>query len=107
LYIYGYIRTYVRSLTSCVIGITPQDDLPDLVQNAVSLLKIPLAFFPSLVRQIALQKVEELNSLALVLSFMPQQREAPASEKARGASWSLLLKWLVKPKLVVKHLKLK
>ncbi len=43
--------------------ITPQNDLPDLVQNAVSLLKIPLALFPSLVRQIALQKVKELNSL--------------------------------------------
>jgi hypothetical protein len=35
------------------------------VQNAVSLLKIPLALFPSLVRQIALQKVKELNSLVL------------------------------------------
>jgi hypothetical protein len=59
------VYTYLRSLTSCVIGITPQDDLPDLVQNAVSLLKIPLALFTSLVRQIALQKVKELNSLVL------------------------------------------
>ncbi len=36
-----------------------------VVQNAVSLLEIPLALFPSLVRQIALQKVKELNSLLL------------------------------------------
>ena len=35
------------------------------MQNAVSLLKIPLALFTSLVRQIALQKVKELNSLVL------------------------------------------
>ncbi len=35
------------------------------MQNAVSLLKIPLALFPRLVRQIALQKVKELNSLVL------------------------------------------
>ncbi len=27
---------YLRSLTRCVIRVTPQDDLPDLVQNAVS-----------------------------------------------------------------------
>jgi hypothetical protein len=35
------------------------------VQNAVNLLKIPLALIPRLVRHIALQKVKELNSLVL------------------------------------------
>jgi hypothetical protein len=58
---------YLRSLTRGVIRIAPQDDLSDLVQNAVRLLKIPLLLFPSLIRQVALQKVEELNSLVLQL----------------------------------------
>jgi hypothetical protein len=59
-----YIRTYLRSLTRCVIEITPQDDLPDTVQNAVSLLKIPLAVFASLVRQIVLQKARSSTAFS-------------------------------------------
>ena len=37
------------------------------MQNAVRLLKIPLALFPSLVRKVALQNVKERNSLVLQL----------------------------------------
>ncbi len=62
-----YIRTYLRSLTRGVIRIAPEDDLLDLVQNAVRLLGIPLTLFPSLVRQVALHNVKEGYSLVLQL----------------------------------------
>jgi hypothetical protein len=57
--------TYLRSLTRGVIRITPQDDLPDLVQNAVCLLKNPLPLFACLVRQVPLQEVQKCDSLYL------------------------------------------
>jgi hypothetical protein len=44
---------------------------------------------------------------ALVLSIMPQRREAPASKKGRGGQLAIATKMAGKPKLVVKHLKLK
>ena len=57
--IYRYIpctNTHLRRLTRAIVGIAPQDDLPDLVQNAVSLFEIPLPLFASLVRQVSLQE---------------------------------------------------
>ena len=39
---------YLWSLTRGVIWVSPQHDLTDLVQNAVSLLKIPLSLFAHL-----------------------------------------------------------
>ena len=47
----SYIGTNLWGLTRGVIRISPQDDLQDLVQNAVRLLEIPLRLFPCLVRQ--------------------------------------------------------
>ena len=58
--IYWYIpctNTHLRRLTRAVVRIAPQDDLPDLMQNAVRLLEIPLPLFASLVRQVSLQEV--------------------------------------------------
>ena len=52
-------------MTRGVVRISPQDDLQDLVQNAVLLLEIPLRLFPCLVRQVPLQEVEKSNSLVL------------------------------------------
>ena len=60
-------NTHLRRLTRAIVGIAPQDDLPDLVQNAVSLFEIPLPLFASLVRQVSLQEVKKLNSLVLQL----------------------------------------
>ena len=45
---------YLWSLTRCVIWVSPRHDLTDLVQNAVSLLKIPLSLFACLVWQVLL-----------------------------------------------------
>ncbi len=50
-----------------VVRIAPQDDLPDLVQNAAGLLEIPLPLSPCLVRQVLLQEVEKSNSLVVQL----------------------------------------
>ena len=60
-------NTHLRRLTRAIVGIAPQDDLPDLVQNAVSLFEIPLPLFASLVRQVSPQEVKKLNSLVLQL----------------------------------------
>ena len=60
-------NTHLQRLTRAVVGIAPQDDLPDLMQDAVLLLEIPLPLFASLVRQVSLQEVKKLNSLVMQL----------------------------------------
>ena len=62
-YIQVYTGIYLWGLTQTIIWIAPQHYLPDLMENAVGLLKIPLGLFTSLVRQVLLQNVKEINSL--------------------------------------------
>ena len=60
-------NTHLKRLTRAIVGIAPQDDLPDLVQNAVGLLEFPLPLFPCLIRQVPLQDVQKSNSLFVQL----------------------------------------
>ena len=45
---------YLWSLTRCVVRVSPQHDLSDLMQSSVSLLEIPLSLLACLVWQVLL-----------------------------------------------------
>ncbi len=62
--IYMYILGYTSGAWHEQLS-APWHYLPDLVENAVGLLKIPLGLFASLVWQVSLDNVEQINSLLL------------------------------------------
>ena len=57
--------TYLWCLTRGVIRVSPQYNFADLMQNAVGLFKIPLALFPSLIREVFLKKVKKIDCFLL------------------------------------------
>jgi hypothetical protein len=48
-----------------VIRVAPHDDLTDLVQDAMGLVKIPNPLLAAFVREITLQQLQEIHSLLM------------------------------------------
>jgi hypothetical protein len=64
------------TLAACELTPSPHHQVPDLVNYAMCLLKIPLIFFPTLIRQVLFKDIQKLYRLLLQdLKF--SSREVP------------------------------
>ena len=63
--VYIHICIYLWCLTRGVIGVSPQHNFADLVQNAVGRFKIPFGLLPGLIREVFRQEIKKIDCFLL------------------------------------------